>query len=386
MNNKPTKQRVMLILGTAVMLMICIACPVSAANVVGTKIISKIVKDVGPSVVNVDTFVERTVATYRGFGDPYIDQFFGNIFGNNNSDWEFNNVFPQKGTGSGVIVDERGLVVTNYHVIAGSDKIQVRFDNEHRVDARVVATDPLSDLALIAFEADEAENVGFKAAELGTLKGLEVGDWAVAIGNPFGLDRTVTVGVISAMERTIPLDRGRVIRGLIQTDAAINFGNSGGPLLDMKGKVIGINTAIIPNAQGIGFSVDVDRVKSFIAQVAKYGKPKPPQLGVSVQGLTRNSAARLKIQGGILVRTVQKDAPAGRAGVKEGDVIISYADQQIISVEQFVALVKGSRWGETVRVRLIRDGEPVELFVEFMENTSDQKEDSGENGWNFWNW
>lgn len=352
-------------------------------DIVGTKKIANIVKAVGPSVVNIDTFVEKTLVRYKGYGDPLIDRLFGNISPDGGPLFEYNNVFPQKGTGSGVIIHEKGLVITNHHVVADSDKILIGFDPSLKVNAQIVATDPQSDLALLSFEPKDVGNYSYKAVKFGDLKSAEVGDWVIAIGNPFGLDTTVTVGVISAMERTLPLDKGRIIRGLIQTDAAINFGNSGGPLLDMNGNLIGINTAIIPNAQGIGFSVGIDRVESFIEQIRRFGKTQPPQLGVKIQGLNRQALAQLKIAGGALIVDITKNSPAERAGLKAGDIIISYGGEIISGADNFVAVVQGSRAGERVKIGIIRNGKKEEITAELLH--FDQKTEK-DTVWKYWKW
>lgn len=271
---------------------------------------------VSPAVVRIDTVkvVEKSPTINQGTGSIY--DLFNNFFG-----YDFGQSFEEAGTGSGFIVSKEGHIVTNHHVIDGADSIKVTLTDGRSFDAKLVGSHEDSDVAIIKIESDE----DFPVAKIGDSSSLRPGDWVLAIGNPYGFEHTVTAGIVSALERDVSDSKGQSITTgeLIQTDAAINQGNSGGPLIDMNGNVVGINTAIIPYAQGIGFAISIDSVKDVLNQLMVNGKVVKPWIGISIQGITNDlaSAMGLPTNDGILVSDVVKDSPAAKAGLQRGDVI-----------------------------------------------------------------
>ncbi len=266
---------------------------------------------VTPAVVNVSTVprkqsAEETPERFREFfGEEFYERFFRRR--------------PREDTrasGSGVTVDPRGYILTNNHVIENAQDITVRLSDGRKFTAKLVGRDPKTDLAVLKVEAPSP----LPAAELGDSDHLRVGQWAIAIGNPFGLDRTVTVGIISATAR----NRVGVAtyENFIQTDASINPGNSGGPLLNLDGKVIGINTAIVAAGQGIGFSIPINQAKEVMRQLIASGRVVRGWLGIAIQDVTDELAGTFGVKEGVLVAEVMKGGPAEAAGVRQGDVIV----------------------------------------------------------------
>jgi S1-C subfamily serine protease len=278
---------------------------------------------------------------------------------------------PSEGTGSGFILDDEGHIVTNYHVVEGADSIAVTLSNESTLDARVVGVDPPNDLALLRIEPPDE---GLTTVELGDSAMLRVGQRAIAIGNPFGLDRTLTVGVISALGRPLQLSDDNVIFNVVQIDAAINPGNSGGPLLDSRGRVIGINTAIRQDAQGIGFAVPVDTVKRVVPSLIEQGYYPHPWLGFLgydiSPGLAR--ALELPVQDGILVARLYRNGPAEDAGLRGAQREVIVGNQQLLAGGDIVIGIDErpvSDWqdlseylelstvvGDEVQLQIVRDG------------------------------
>ena len=276
---------------------------------------------------------------------------------------------PSTGTGSGFFIDDQGHILTNYHVIQGSDQLEVILADKSRYKASVVGTDPLNDLAVIKVDADKSKIV---VAELGDSSQLQVGELAVAIGNPFGLERTVTVGVVSSLGRSLTGEGRRPIRDVIQTDAAINPGNSGGPLLNAEGKVIGINTAIespLRGSVGIGFAVPINTAKSFLPDMLAGKTVSHPYLGIGGIAITPDLAQErnLPVNEGVLVGEVTPDGPAAKAGIKSGDVIVSVDGNKVLEVEDIVGYLDTKRVGDTVDVEIIRDGKRQTLSVKLGE-------------------
>lgn len=328
--------------------------PVYALNVSSSvaqrESFSPIVEEVLPAVVNIRTtqIVEGTPLT--GFfdkNDPFY-QFFKRHFN------EMPREYQQKSLGSGFIISPDGYILTNNHVISRATKIKVKLLYTGKVyDAKVVGSDPKTDVALLKIEASRK----LPTITLGNSDNIKVGDWVLAVGNPFGLNGTVTWGIISAKGRVIgqgPYDH------FLQTDAAINPGNSGGPLINMNGEVAGINTAIIASGQGIGFAVPVNVVKKLIPQLKK-GEVVRGWLGVLVQNLTPDMAKffRLSSVSGAVVSQVVKDSPADKAGIKEGDVIVEYNGKRVNSATDLPYMVAFTRPGETVNIEVIRDGKEI---------------------------
>ncbi|MBC8248811.1 MAG: trypsin-like peptidase domain-containing protein [Anaerolineales bacterium] len=247
---------------------------------------------------------------------------------------------PQEGTGSGFVIDKEGHIVTNNHVVEGADEVEVTLSDGTRVPAEVVGTDPFNDLAVIKINVPSAK---LYPVELGSSADLRVGQRAIAIGNPFGLDRTLTTGVISSLGRPLEAENGRVIYNVIQTDAAINPGNSGGPLLDSRGRVIGVNTAIRTGAENIGFAVPVDTVKRVVPELIEKGRYRHPWLGTLsysidpelVQGL------RLPVEKGILVAQIYRDSPAAKADLRGGNREVTVGNRRILAGGDIIVAING---------------------------------------------
>ena len=272
-----------------------------------------------------------------------------------------------EGVGSGVIVDSNGYILTNSHVIADGKarEINVLFENGDSKEAEVIWYDPTLDLAIIKVNARN-----LIAAELGDSDKLEVGEIAIAIGNPLGLEfqRTVTAGVISGLHRSIQVTRYNVMEDLIQTDASINPGNSGGPLLNAKGQVIGINTAKIQTGEGLGFSIPINTVKPIIESVIRDKNIEPVSLGISGSDIDlyeRQMGAEIKAEKGVLVVEVIPDSPADKAGIKPMDVITKLGDKEISSLSALRKELYNYQSGDKVEVEINRNGEILNLTVEF---------------------
>ena len=274
---------------------------------------------------------------------------------------------PRGGSGSGFIIDGDGYILTNHHVVEGADEIIVSLDDDNEYTAKLIGADPKTDIALIKITQEKDKNRQFPFLSMGDSDKLEVGEWVLAIGSPFGLSHTVTVGVVSAKDRSInagPYDE------FIQTDASINPGNSGGPLINIKGEVIGINTAIISGPSGggnvgIGFAIPVNVAKSILTDLRENGKVTRGWLGVMIQKISPELAKSfsLKDNKGALVGDVIPDGPAFKAGIKRGDVIVKFNEREVTSVEQLPKIVAQTNPETDVNVVVIRDGVPLTLNV-----------------------
>lgn len=267
--------------------------------------------------------------------------------------------FRMPGSGSGVIIHEDGYIVTNDHVINNGVEAEVHFSDQSTLIAEIVAQDPDTDLALLKVEADHK----LPSATFGDSSTVKVGQWVLAVGNPFGLDRTVTLGVVSGIGReNMNLSR---YENFIQTDASINPGNSGGPLFNLRGEVIGINTAIINLAQGIGFAIPSNMASRIINQLKTGGKVIRGWLGVGIQPLTTQLADKFGVPDGkgILVNEVFPDDPADQAGIKSGDIITQIGNERLESPNQLSRVVASFSPGEKVLVHIIRDGTPLQFLV-----------------------
>lgn len=305
-------------------------------------VIINVVKQVRPAVVNINT--ESQVQT---------------VFG----------VFPQQGAGSGVIVRPDGYIVTNNHVVQDATTIKVTLIGGKTLTGRIIGRDPLADLAVIKVDSRDP----LSAARLGNSGALQVGQLAIAIGNPFGLGSTVTTGVVSALNRNIELPN-LVVENLIQTSAAINPGNSGGALVDSSGAVIGINTAIIPNAQGIGFAIPSDVARVEMEQLIANGRVIRPWVGVVYGGEVdpqSGKAYNLGTEHGVLVRQVEPAGPAARAGVQPGDIITAVNGERVDSWNDFVRDVVSKKIGERVALTIVRDRAPRTLSVTLAQRPAD---------------
>ncbi len=322
---------------------------------------SSLADTVSPAVVHIR--VEKTV---KG-GGPALPQFKQNPFGDNEQFKEFfgrnfgqqrQPEFKQPGQGSGFIIDKSGYIVTNNHVVAGADTIKVILKDDTEYDAKIVGRDPVTDIALIKVAAKG----NLPTVPMGSSEKLRVGEWVAAIGSPFGLEHTVTAGIVSAKGRVIgsgPYD------DFIQTDASINPGNSGGPLINMRGEIIGINTMIIAGGSGIGFAIPIDQAKDVIAQLKAGGEVTRGWLGVTIQDLKGNLAEYYGVQdkSGVLVASVVPGDPADQAGIQPNDIITKVGGKKITTSRDLTNLAAKLGVGDTARVTVLRDGRPKTLKV-----------------------
>jgi len=295
-----------------------------------------------PAVVNVDTTAYKRVTSFR-------DMFEGRPY----------SVVPEQGRASGFVVRSDGYILTNQHVVAGAQEITVTFKDGKRFKAKVAGQDQVLDLAVLKVDAN-----GLPAVSLGDSSAIEPGDWAIAIGNPFGFDHTVTVGVISALGRPIAMgDSGRYYQDLIQTDAYINQGNSGGPLLNAKGEVIGINAMIFAAGSvpaPIGFAIPINLAKTVLQQVVKYGKVVRSLIGVRLEGgINPYQVQRYGIpeDHGVVVGAVASDSPAAKAGLARGDIIISLQKKPVRDTSETAYVVRSVPVGQPISVELLRYSE-----------------------------
>ena len=318
--------------------------------------LAPLVESVKGAVVNVD--VQAKASMSEGGENPLMDRFFGGGGGGGPRGQRREPV--RQGAGSGFIIDSKGLVLTNNHVVEGAVSIRVRMDDGRSFDAEIVGRDPLTDVALIRLKGKVD---GLPTVKLGDSDGMRVGDWVVAIGNPFGLASSVSSGILSARARDIhagPYD------DFLQTDAAINPGNSGGPLFNLKGEVVGINTAIVGGGTGIGFAVPSNLVKALLPQLEKDGAVTRAWLGIGIQDLTSDlaKALALPVNQGAIVSAVNDNSPAFKAGLRSDDVIVSIDGQKVGSGGELTRTVALKKPGSTSTLDLFRDGKRQELKVQ----------------------
>ena len=318
-------------------------------------LIADIVREVGPAVVRIDA--SRTVQTGLPpqFQDPRFRQFFGNALPPSEE--------TQQGVGSGFIATADGEIITNAHVVAGADRVQVTLKDGRAFTGQVVGADTVTDVAVIKIDAQDLPTVKISDSDR-----IQPGEWAIAIGNPLGLDSTVTAGIISATGRTsqeIGVPDKRV--EFIQTDAAINPGNSGGPLLNLRGEVIGVNTAIIQGAQGLGFAIPINTVQRISTQLVDHGRVEHPYLGVQLVTLSPelkeninqdpNRPFTVEDTEGVLIAQVMPNSPAAQAGLRPGDVIVAIGGQAVQNGSDVQRVVEGSSVGQNLSVTLRREGQ-----------------------------
>jgi serine protease Do len=320
---------------------------------------SSVAEKIAPAVVNISVLrIIRQSVPDEMFLDPQVQQFFEQFYGPQPS-----REYTQRQTslGSGVIVDQRGYILTNNHVVAKATEIMVKLKDGKEYPGEIVGTDPTTDLAVVKIKAKGV----WPAAELGDTDKVKVGDWAMAVGSPFGLEQTVTAGIISAKGRTIgqgPYD------DFIQTDASINPGNSGGPLVDMDGRVIGINTIILSpsgGSLGIGFAVPINLAARIFKDLINTGAVHRGWLGVVVQPLTPELARHFGIQdvSGILVSSLVENGPAALGGLKSGDVIVEFNGRNITAPNELQRAVAQVPVGESIKVEVVREGKKMELAI-----------------------
>lgn len=324
---------------------------------------------VKPAIVNISTM--RTVKIEGGadpFDDPFFRRFFGDRFGQHRQPKEHKSA----ALGSGVIVSSDGYIITNYHVVKDADEIKVLLSDKREFAGKVVGSDPKTEISVVKIEA-----MGLPTLKWGDSDALEVGEMVLAVGNPFGLNQTVTMGIVSAV--------GRANVGIadyedfIQTDAAINPGNSGGALVNVRGEVIGINTAIFSTSggyQGIGFAIPSNMVKSIMDSLIKKGKVVRGWLGISIQSMTPELAKQFNIKSekGVLVSDVNENGPAEKAGLKRGDIIVEYDGKNTDEPNQFRNMVANTAPGEEHSLKVLRNDELLVLKVTIGELPSDLKQ------------
>ena len=317
----------------------------------------KAVRKASPSVVNISS--EYTVKSQRNpFSDfnldPFFDSFFKDFF-----DHGFKQKSKRSSLGSGVIIDgDRGIIITNSHVIANTGTIKVVLKDEREFTAKIIGADPASDLAVLRIET----NRPLPSLKMGSPHDLMIGETVIAIGNPFGFSNTVTTGVISAVNRSIRT-KDRIYHDFIQIDASINPGNSGGPLLNINGDLIGINTAIYAKAQGIGFAIPVAKARKIVSDLIKHGEVIQPWIGVTVQNIDEKLARYLNFQKktGVLVKAVEKNSPAKKAGIRNGDIIISINNINIHSFEGYHTVMRGFADGDLLNISIWRNNKNISV-------------------------
>ena len=324
--------------------------------------VSAAVKRVGPAVVRIDT--ERTVPRLGldpSFSDPLLREMFGDQIPNSR----------ERGQGSGIVIDGQGMVLTNAHVVDGAERVEVTLASGEELEGSVLGIDPVTDLAVVRI----AKTPGLKAAPLGDSSALDVGDWAIALGTPYGLERTVTLGIVSSLHRNITsLGFSDKRLELIQTDAAINPGNSGGPLINASGEVIGINTLVRsgPGA-GLGFAIPINLAKGVAAQLSQGDSVVHPYLGLQLVPLNPrlardnnadpNALLQFPERDGALVQRVIPDSPADRAGLRRGDLVVQAAEQQVSDPGELLRLVEASKIGDDLPIRVLRGDEQIDLAI-----------------------
>lgn len=357
-------RRMALLVGIFVVTALIPLSPAFAQDPFSGNPVAKIARELSPAVVNIDVEAMVTQSVHPFVDDPFFKQFFGEEFK------RFSRTVPMKGRGSGFIVSKEGHIVTNNHVIDGADKITVTLSDGKTYEAKVLGKDPTFDLAILKIDGND-----FPVLELGDSDKTEVGEWVVAIGNPFGLEHTVTVGVVSAKNRSI--HAGDVnFDGFLQTDAAINPGNSGGPLLDLQGRVVGINTAIVPYAQGIGFAVPVNMANQVMDDLIQFGKVNRGWLGVYIQPLTKEFAEAYGVEeeNGAVISDVMVGSPAEKAELRRGDVILTVNGEKVKNPQEFVSKIRQRLVGEKVILGVIRQKKRSKVTVTLGEIPGNEKD------------
>ncbi len=326
----------------------------------------KVADVISPVVVTVTSVVKAKPSRRRNphndqFFDPYREFFGDDFLDRTNPDRGGSEGFAQQGMGTGVIVDAEGHILTNNHVIGGADEVTVRLNNEKTYKAKIIGSDPKTDLAVIQIKAP-----ALQGAALGDSDALRIGEWVVAAGNPFGLSNSITAGIVSAKGRS--LVGGGQFEDFIQTDAAINPGNSGGPLVNLKGEVIGINTAIFSKNggyMGIGFAIPINMAKNVMGSLIKNGKVVRGWLGVGIQPLSEEGAHSFGFSGtdGALVGQVEPGSPAEKAGIKQGDIVTALGGEKVKNVNQLRNIVAATKPSGRLDVEIYREKNKLNLTV-----------------------
>lgn len=342
-----------------------IPSPVSATSgtIADPNLVSSVVEQVGPAVVRINATKTVESQVPEAFNDPFFQRFFGSQMPD----------APQqeivRGSGSGFIVNSNGQIITNAHVVDGATKVSVVLKDGRQFEGKVIGTDPVTDVAVVKIEANNLPTV-----KVGNSEALQPGELAIAIGNPLGLDNTVTVGIVSATGRSgsqVGIPDKRV--SFIQTDAAINPGNSGGPLLNQNGEVIGMNTAIIQGAQGLGFAIPINQVQHIAEQISTTGKVQHPYLGISMVTLSPevkeslnqdpNSPISVNEDQGILIVRVMPNSPAHQSGLRAGDVIVQVENKPVTKADEVQQAVENVSVGSSLKMEIKRQGQPFNLDV-----------------------
>jgi len=327
----------------------------TSVSPVGTNTIADTVAKTSSAVVKIETLTKST----NHYSDPFFnDPFFREFFGSQSPFREEENY--SEGMGSGFIISADGYILTNEHVIGSATEINVYLANQEKsLPAKVVGSDEELDLAVLKINAAKLPYL-----KLGNDNNIRVGEWVIAIGNPYGLDHTVTTGVISAKGRPVQVE-DRQYKNLLQTDASINPGNSGGPLLNLAGEVIGINTAVNSSAQGIGFAIPANTVTNVLDTLIKNGKVSRPWMGVYIQTLNAELANQLNLQSseGALLSGVVAGSPAAKAGLQQGDAILSINKQKITDASDITDFIEKSKVGDKITLLVERNGSKQNITV-----------------------
>lgn len=333
---------------------------------------TKLVEDNGKAVVSISTVKKaKRLGPQNGTPDEQLEMLRRFGFPFPFGDFNGPGMTPERrGQGSGFIIDPNGIILTNNHVVDGADEVTVHLTDKREFKAKVLGTDPKTDIAVIKIEGKDLPVV-----KLGKSENVKVGEWVAAIGAPFGLDNTVTAGIVSAKSRNLPDEQ---FVPFIQTDVAVNPGNSGGPLFNMKGEVIGINSQIFSTSggfMGLSFAIPIDLAVQIKAELMKNGKVSRGRLGILMQQLTPELAKsfNLKDAKGALIAQIEKDGPADKAGLRDGDVVIEYNGKPIADIRELSQAVASTKPGAKVKVKAMREGKPVNLVIVVGEMPTDGK-------------
>lgn len=327
----------------AMLPLLALATPARADMEARRTPIVRAVERVSPATVNITSTREVVRRANPFFQNPFFEEFWG-VY-----------KIPERSLGTGLIISSEGHVLTNAHVLAGATQIRVALADGREFDAELIGADPETDLAVALIQTDEA----LPWVQLGESDDLLIGETVIAIGNPFGLHHTVTTGVLSAVSRSIRASRDREYHGFLQTDASINPGNSGGPLVNLDGEVIGINTAIVEDANGIGFAIPSTRARRVVDDLLTHGEVVPVWLGLRLQELTPalRDAFATRAKGGVLITHVFDDSPAQRASLRRGDILRELDGTRLASTRNYFEVLAGLTDGDRARLVIDRGGE-----------------------------